>query len=550
MRIDLTPDRTCQRLATGFLLFAMLAFLSGCFNCILFICASPPVDISPTALPCGSGTVPVGGVCIARSPNNYECGCTCNKVGTIDVDMCVPPLLNPNVGGSAPTDQQISDDCATRGAARADAITGSLISTSCTCSALDTPSTHPVPWDASCDASCSDASGVCVAGLVDPSQPTPSSLSDALFTTTSDCEVSGTLTIDVAGHTPKTQPGARGTVRIHGRKCPSGQICQVGLSYQLAADDITFDSGSIFADDPTITDLALAGASDANAVTLGPFLDGCCLGPLAAGTTISSIRGRKSGSSDAIVSVVQNTNSVAGVIVDWENKVCELAGPLSTFAISNGNNGVGIASVDVTLTGVLVNQPPNVDPSKTKTTVECTSPKGAMVTLDASASSDADSNIALYAWRIGSNTGSAVTTPSGNPVVNTQQALGKTTYALQVVDDRFAADGSTIDVSVVDTTPPTISCNAPATINPSSVVDKVGITFTATASDTCSGISTLAIKNYSCTKPQECVAQIQGNAITVLNSGGIGDTISWTVSAVDGAGNTSQKSCQVSVVGK
>ena len=71
----------------------------------------------------------VGGVCLARSPNNYECGCTCDKVWTVDVDMCVPPAQNPNVGGTAPTDQQIRDDCATRGGARAQTIAGLVIST-------------------------------------------------------------------------------------------------------------------------------------------------------------------------------------------------------------------------------------------------------------------------------------------------------------------------------------------------------------------------------------------------------------------------------------
>jgi hypothetical protein len=44
----------------------------------------------------------------------------------------------------------------------------------------------------------------------------------------------------------------RGEVQFHGRRCPSGQICKIGMSYQLAIDDITFDSDSIFADDPKI----------------------------------------------------------------------------------------------------------------------------------------------------------------------------------------------------------------------------------------------------------------------------------------------------------
>ena len=474
-----------------------------------------------------------------------------DTLGTFDLDVCVPPTLNPNDGGQAPSDQDIANDCAVRAAARANEITGTQISQACTCTALDTPTTHqPAPWDASCDAPCGDASEVCAIARSDPAEPTPSPLSDAIFTTTSDCEVQGTVDIDVGGHTPETQPGAKGTVHIHGRRCPSGQICQVGLSYQLAVDDITFDSGSIFVDDPTIVDLTLSGATDANAVTLGPFLGGCCLGPLAAGTSLSSIRGRKSGSSADVVAVFQNLGNVAGVIVDWANKQCELAGPLSAFPVVNGDNGQANVNVDVTLTGVLVNQPPNADASKTKTTVECTSPQGATVTLDGSASTDADGNIAFYAWRVGSETGTAVAAPSANAVVTTQQGVGKTTYALQVVDARFAADGQSVDVSVVDTTKPTISCNAPATIIPSNVPDKTGISFKASASDVCSGVSRVAITSFACTKPQECKVQIHGDTITILNPGGIGDIISWIVSAGDAAGNVGQKTCQLTVVKK
>jgi hypothetical protein len=44
--------------------------------------------------------------------------------------------------------------------------------------------------------------------------------------------------------------------------------------------------------------------------------------------------------------------------------------------------------------------------------------------------------------------------------------------------------------------------------------------------------------------------RIQGDTITILDSGGVGDTISWTVAANDGAGNAGQKTCQVNVVKK
>jgi hypothetical protein len=313
---------------------------------------------------------------------------------------------------------------------------------------------------------------------------------------------------------------------------------------------MTFDSGSIFVDDPTFRDLTVSGASTPDAVTLGPFLGGCCLGPLATETTVGSVRGRRSGTTDHIVSVLRNPEGASGLIVDWAHKTCTMAGSFTGGQISNGDYGDGTASVDVYLTGTIVNQPPAASAGATRPTVECTSAQGATVTLDASASRDADNNIALYAWRRGSASGAYVAPPSGNPMVTTLQAPGQTTYALQVADDRFAADDTTTDVSVVDTTRPTIACNAPATINPSDVPKRGGISFTATATDVCSGVSRVAVTGFTCTKRTSCEVRFQGDTLTILDSGGVGDTISWTVSAADAAGNGGQKTCQLSVVKK
>jgi hypothetical protein len=282
------------------------------------------------------------------------------------------------------------------------------------------------------------------------------------------------------------------------------------------------------------------------AVTLGPFLGGCCLGPLAAETTVGSVRGRRSGSTDNILAVLTNPQET-GVIVDWTHKLCTLAGTFTGGQIDNGDNGQASASVDVYVTGTLVNQPPVADAGATARTVECTSSQGAMVTLDASRSSDADGNIALYGWRA-AGTGAPVTSPSGNAAVTTRQALGETTYAVRVVDGRFAADTDTVAVSVVDTTKPTIACNAPGTITPSDV--QRGISFRATATDGCSGVSGIAITGYACTKPTSCRVKFQGDTLTILDSGGVGSTISWTVSAGDSAGNGSAKTCQLDVVRK
>ena len=232
--------------------------------------------------------------------------------------------------------------------------------------------------------------------------------------------------------------------------------------------------------------------------------------------------------------------------MNWVDKTCRLGGDLGGQAVDD-NGDILDVSADVALDGVLVNQPPHVNVSATARTVECTSPQGATVTLDGSASTDPDNDIVFYAWRRDSETGPHVGSPSRNPVVTTQQARGQTTYDLRVVDSFFAADHEPVTVSVVDTTGPAISCNAPATIAPRDTTGPNGLSFRATAIDICSGVSRVAITSFACTKTS-CRVELAGDTITIRDSGGVGDTISWTVSANDGAGNPAQKTCQVDVV--
>jgi hypothetical protein len=104
-------------------------------------------------------------------------------------------------------------------------------------------------------------------------------------------------------------------------------------------------------------------------------------------------------------------------------------------------------------------------------------------------------------------------------------------------------------ISVVDTAGPVIACNAADTITPF----QAPISFTATATDNCSTPS-VEITAFSCTaktgrdKRESCVVEIAGPTVTILNSGGLGDTISWTVHSVDGCGNSTTDVCSVLVV--
>lgn len=109
------------------------------------------------------------------------------------------------------------------------------------------------------------------------------------------------------------------------------------------------------------------------------------------------------------------------------------------------------------------------------------------------------------------------------------------------------------NVTIVDTTPPVIACNAPESITP----PDAPITFTATASDSC-GDTLIGITEYNCfkytrkgkliDKTDSCVVELEGDSVRILDSGGVGDNITWTISAVDTSGNASTQTCQLEVV--
>ena len=109
-------------------------------------------------------------------------------------------------------------------------------------------------------------------------------------------------------------------------------------------------------------------------------------------------------------------------------------------------------------------------------------------------------------------------------------------------------------IEVVDTTPPVISCNAPATITPADAP----ISFTATATDNCAGDPSVEIIGYDCfiftkkgkriDKTKSCIVEVNGDAITIVDSGGVDDNITWTVRANDNCGNIAESTCSLVVV--
>jgi len=123
-----------------------------------------------------------------------------------------------------------------------------------------------------------------------------------------------------------------------------------------------------------------------------------------------------------------------------------------------------------------------------------------------------------------------------------------------VIDDNKNSSSCMQTIDVVDTEPPVVQCNAPNTIKPTNAP----VSFIASATDNCDSENPPAtITTYQCKvinkgkivdKSESCVVNIAGNKITILNTGGVANNISWTVTAVDDCGNSSQKICSVEIV--
>jgi hypothetical protein len=129
--------------------------------------------------------------------------------------------------------------------------------------------------------------------------------------------------------------------------------------------------------------------------------------------------------------------------------------------------------------------PPDAN-AGTNVTVECTGSSTTAAKLDGSGSSDPDGDTITYKWSAAGVTfdNDALQKPTGNFVI------GTTTVRLVVTDTEAYADTDYVDVTVEDTTPPTISCPIDTTVECSShcgvaKLDLASWIAEATASDVC-----------------------------------------------------------------
>jgi hypothetical protein len=482
-------------------------------------------------------------VILDPEPSAYSCNCDCaipeRPQITKDLSVCLPPDLNANLmGGRLPLDFEIEELCSETVFPRLETLLGVDLpeGTACDCIS-DDPGTGPeLDFALECNVPCEEPSGVCLVSSSDPPVPTPEPLDVAVFGQASRCAVAGSAEVTVGDETVTT--GAGGLLHFFGEQCPEGG-CSVGMSYQLDLQKIEFEVR--FASNPVFEDLTAVGATLPEAAVV----DSLGFGSVPPESSLTTVSGRRGGTRRSIFGT---NDDFVDFQVDWAGRTCRLDGVLVGSVVDDSEQDL---EVELTLLGVLENQPPRAVAGPDQV-VECTSSDGASLTLDGSASSDADSNLTLASWRVGSPEVDAF---SLDQVAETSQALGTTRdYILRVTDTYMQAHSDVVSASIVDTTPPELDCGAPPTITPRDAP----ITFGAGAKDACDEGSTALVSNVRCfetkqngrlvDKEESCVVAVDDSTLTIVDSGGVGNRIAWDVGSVDFSGNGSQLGCEVLVI--
>lgn len=504
--------------------------------------------------------------------NGYTCECECTYddggISDVSLSVCVPAALDPNLdGGAIPSGQDLMDDCVNRVETQVKRMSNQCYSPNptCTCFTADPPATF---FDASCDegcmaeavandcsnwdprngvktancggpALCLDPGPVCLKEGTDPPTPTPSPLAAGIMSRVTRCAVTDGLALLSAGDTEK-QVAMGGVVNFApapAGSCSDDGTC-VSMDYRLdGLGTIHFD-GFLGFGDTDISRIVTAGASvpfaigDTGTVFIGPE------------TTQTSGRAFENDTHRALFG-----SNGDRLVVGFDGETCGVQGDLVGGGIGDPDGDNEDVSIHVVVSGVVENSPPAASLGADRT-VECTSPAGADVVLDASGSSDREDNIVSYAWFLGSRTGDLLGT---GPMVTVSQPLGASTYFLKAIDGYMQADEASATITVADTTGPTVACNAPATIVPR----KQPYTFTASATDVCdNGLGSPSVLDYSCfaynasgkTVTRQCDVTLSGDSIVIGDPGGIDNHVQWRVRETDAQGNATTVTCETVVV--
>ena len=194
----------------------------------------------------------------------------------------------------------------------------------------------------------------------------------------------------------------------------------------------------------------------------------------------------------------------------------------------------------------LCNAPPVADAGADQI-VECQSPSGALVTLDGSGSSDPDGDPLIFTWS-GPFPEVGGTTTGEMPMVSLP--LGMSTITLVTNDGQVDSAGSSVEITVKDTTPPGIVAMLDA-LGPGDEVDdddegrfRIGFTVSDTCDPSPEGMAVLVIPGIpeiAVSHGQVIEFEVDDEEVEVEAEDGIleieAPSLSLKVTAVDASGN-------------
>lgn len=236
--------------------------------------------------------------------------------------------------------------------------------------------------------------------------------------------VKGSLPGDIPVSDTETTP-VDGQMVLHGQPCP-GSSCDMKLEIGAFPADVTFHFLCLFgvcALNEQVTHIAVGGGT--NGIPIHFDSTGTATIPQAflLSTYEVTVDGKR------VRGTMTNPVPLT-LVVDFNGGTFQLPKIPVSFGQQNGSG-------NITLAGTIANRPP-VARAGTNQTLECTSPKGASATLDASASTDADGDIVQYTWWANGpfDSNGAISDPNMGllPKLAVQAPSGTTQYALAAQD--------------------------------------------------------------------------------------------------------------------
>ena len=232
-----------------------------------------------------------------------------------------------------------------------------------------------------------------------------------------------------------------------------------------------------------------------------------------------------------------------------------------TLTVTDPGNLTSTASTQVTVTAP-VNHPPVANAGVSQN-LGCTGLNGTSVTLNGSASSDPDGDVLSYVWK--DQGGNVV---GATAIVQLTLSSGTHTFTLTVTDPGGLSSSATTQVTIQDTTAPTLSVSlSPNSLQPPNH-KLIPITATVDASDSCSANTAVRLVSITSNEADNGLGDgDQPNDIQAIGGGpvpfgtdvrsfqlraersGMGNGRIYTVtySAIDTSGNTTSASAVVVV---